>query len=374
MRVKVSATPKNNKKSKARAGTAQTSKLAQKGTNNRTGVSQPQSTILTSPITPVKQNRRQDSKALELDDLDEDDEEYTHDQDDFEISGNEESESEAFDSPPSKKLRKGKQKAALGPPITTDDRMEDLSEAHRSIAEGFIGDAKTLEEQIRNRKGSAKRPYFTESNFREMILRWTLTLEDMNSIPGIDSERVQQCGKQFIKLIKEWQGFYREAMKKPEDRDIDRQHQDVYEITSGEEESDGDASEIDDENSWEGGPSKYFNSGRVNDFNAKMDQFKNVSQRPVKEPAPAKKTYRKNSNSRGKFFKKRAAGGRKSNGSASGSGTARSRAGTTAGGVSKRKASGGGRQATMGNASRGGASKAGSIMEKFTKGPGMMPT
>jgi len=312
----------------------------------------------------------------------EDDEEYIHNPKNSHVSGDEESESEAFDSPQLDRSRKGKQKAALGPPITRDDRMEELSDAHRSIIEGFIYDAKTLEEQIRNQKGSAKKPYFTEAQFREMILRWTLTLDDMKSIPGIDSERVQQCGKQFVQLIRQHQGFYKEAMN--ENRDIDRAHELAIELSSGsEDEMEFEGSDIDEDDPTQGSSSKYFNSGRVNDFNAKMNQFKSPTQRAPREPAPAKKTFRKGARGRGNSSKRRGGGGRKSNGSASGSGTTYSRASTTTGGVRKRKASGGGRQASMTNASRGGTAKAGSIMSQFTMravagagggGPSMMPT
>ena len=110
-----------------------------------------------------------------------------------------------------KPLRKSRKQ--VGPPITVDQRMQELDETHQSVIEAFMTRAKKKSGDILMRKGLREQP-FTDTILREMVIRFTLTEHDMLQIPGIDRERVRLHGKEFLSMIKESYMFYMGAMGK----------------------------------------------------------------------------------------------------------------------------------------------------------------
>ncbi|KAI0998389.1 ATP-dependent DNA helicase hus2/rqh1 [Podosphaera aphanis] len=147
--------------------------------------------------------------------------------------------------PPSRKIRRREQ-PVLGPPITVDQQLAQLPELHREIVHNFVDEAKAIEEKLRNKLG-ARKPFFSEANFREMAIIWPLTTEEMKNIENINRERVESYGKHFIPLIKLYFQNYNEIMgsQLPE-RDIDKNHENVV-IVSDDEDEGGEETTLDEE-------------------------------------------------------------------------------------------------------------------------------
>ena len=66
----------------------------------------------------------------------------------------------------------------------------------------------------------------------------------MLEISGIDREKVEIHGKEFLKLVREAHGSYEAMMQREEDRPQDPNHQQIIELSSDDEFEDGD--ELDD--------------------------------------------------------------------------------------------------------------------------------
>ncbi|TVY49103.1 ATP-dependent DNA helicase [Lachnellula occidentalis] len=284
----------------------------------RGSTTQPQSTMLSSPVAPPlrRNNTKGKDRMAEV-----------SDDDDFFASD----ESDAFEPV--------RHALPLGPPITTDERLKDLPDLHRVSVQQFLEDAKTSEERLRNGNGHS-RPYFTDNDFREMAINWTLTTDDMLQIPGINEDKVQRYGKKFLPLIKRYHLNYEEMMALNDDRDIDQNHMNVIDLCSDGAEDEYDE-EDDDHLSQAEQPSKYFANAQVREFNAQIAQAAQQPQRKHPKPDAPRKPRGGSRGGKGKGSKR---GARKSNDSASGSGSG-FRGGRSNSGVSKRsgsrKASGG---------------------------------
>ncbi|KAH6666570.1 hypothetical protein B0J14DRAFT_705069 [Halenospora varia] len=201
-----------------------------------TGMNYP-STHFTSPISSPSKGKGKNA-IRPVHHYEEDD--NTTD-DDFVVDDDEE---EAFE-PMRKPVRSRRATSErLGPPITADRRLAALPEVHRDIIHCFTAEAKELEEKLRNRT-QAKKPFFTELNFREMAIEWTTSIEAMREIPGINIERVDKYGLQFIPMILRYHSHYEEMMNSnmPQNRDIDINHQNVIDLVSDEEEEEADEEE-----------------------------------------------------------------------------------------------------------------------------------
>ncbi|RAL63499.1 hypothetical protein DID88_003919 [Monilinia fructigena] len=154
---------------------------------------QPSSTLLTSPITQTQRSKKGKGRFIE-EDIDVSDEEFhpsTYSQHDaFATSdGVETSEDDAFEPVRgrSRSMRGGRQADHLGSPIRADYEMENLNEPHKIVVDEFVEKAKKLEESTRNNNGHRK-PYFTELEFRQMAIHWTISIAEMSRIPGINKE------------------------------------------------------------------------------------------------------------------------------------------------------------------------------------------
>ncbi|KAI1461917.1 hypothetical protein F4805DRAFT_411397 [Annulohypoxylon moriforme] len=171
------------------------------------------STNVSSPI--LGKDRKKKGKAVAmLDDDDESDEDYSrfsngYAKDGFVVPDDTDDDFETMF--PQSRTRP--QRKALGPPISHDARMNDaeLSEIHDDIIRNFLKEAKELEENLRNSK-NLRTPIFTEQHLREMAIKWTITLDKMRTIPGVNSDKVDRYGNMFIPLIRHYQIRYEEII------------------------------------------------------------------------------------------------------------------------------------------------------------------
>lgn len=141
-----------------------------------------------------------------------------------------------FESGPRKRKSNadGSAKSTVGPGLR-DTRLESLTEIHQEVVHNFVGEAKGMEETIRNNAGM-RRPLFSEQNFQDMAIHWTTTPEAMRLIRGIDGARVDKYGERFARLVRRFHKEYTEMMG-PADDDADM---DVVDLISSDMEPDDD--------------------------------------------------------------------------------------------------------------------------------------
>lgn len=150
-----------------------------------------------------------------LDD-DESDEDYSRFSNGYAKDGfvvpDEDDDDDDFETMPSRS-RGRTQSKSLGPPISHDARMNaaEISDIHDDIVHNFLQEAKEMEEKIRNSK-NLRIAIFTEQQLREMAIGWTVTLDKMRSIPGINSDKVDRYGKPFLPLIVRYHERYMDIM------------------------------------------------------------------------------------------------------------------------------------------------------------------
>jgi bloom syndrome protein len=301
--------------------------------------------MLTSPITGPSGWNRSKGKGRQIDEG----------SDDVDLTSDDESE-DAFEPAPAR-LRQNRHRVPLGAPITTDNRMEDLPDLHQASVHQFVDAAKKRDEKIRNQRGVHRKSYFTEIEFREMAINWTLTLNDMIQ-SGIDEKKVTSYGEYFIPLIEEYHRNYEDMMDPNNNRDQDDNHRNVIDLCSDDDDH-GDDDEYDDDDNISEQPSKYFLDPKVQEFNAKVAQAEKLpQQRHDKSEAPkqAQGSFRGRGKRGGRFRKS----SRQSNGSASGSGSGSRGGRRSSSGVSKR----------AGKPSGGSGRKNANIMTSFSKSGG----
>jgi bloom syndrome protein len=312
----------------------------------------PPSTILTSPVSPSTR-RQKGKKPIRAIPEEESDYDELEAQDDYE------SENGFEDFVPPRDFRIGSASAELGPPITTDDRMRNLPELHRITVHNFVRDARRQEEALRNELQNRK-PYFTETEFREMAISWTLTLDEMYTIPGITHDNVKRHGKRFIPLIKQFHNSYNEMMDdQTNNYDQDENHNVVIDLCDSDE-GNNEEEDDDDLESQVGEPSRFFTAPNedVMEFNRKMELVQVQPSTTRREPTPPRK-------SKGKPFGKGKHGSRKSRnsaGSASSASTSWSRGGRSNSGVAKKQSAA--RKPTLATTGPKTAKKS-SIMDSF---------
>lgn len=119
--------------------------------------------------------------------------------------------------PPRPKARKSR--LPMGPPILNDVRMEGagLDGIHEDILGEFIIEAKVTEEKTRNLR-NLRTPIFTEQQLREMAIRWTVSLEQMCLIPGINVDKVNRYGEALLPLIRRYHKQYQQMMGRNDPR------------------------------------------------------------------------------------------------------------------------------------------------------------
>jgi hypothetical protein len=110
------------------------------------------SSVISSPVQHASRRRRAknqfiDDEAKEDADTDDPGDEDEYQMDDFVVSDNEESD-DAFE--PIRKVGQPRREMerVLGPPITVDKQMENVSDLHRAIIDGFVVEAKKTAEKV----------------------------------------------------------------------------------------------------------------------------------------------------------------------------------------------------------------------------------
>jgi len=229
-----------------------------------------------------------------------------------------------------------------------------------------------------------KKTIFTESNFREMAIGWTASLEELRQIPGIDVDAVDQHGHLFLPLVQRFSGNYEQMMgSKATNR---HEPQNVIDLLSSDDDDEvdeqpigntnndiyGDGDDDDDEEFAVDGETEYA-----------MQEAENGSKyfQPPKMSSSGRAWRGKPKSGRGgAFYRGRGRGRfRKSNG-----GSTRS---SSSAGVTKRKPSGGAEEVTVSKASTRTMAQSSNFFKSFSRsdgrdggrgggsgGIGMMPT
>ncbi|TGJ82478.1 hypothetical protein E0Z10_g6291 [Xylaria hypoxylon] len=168
----------------------------------------------------------------------------------------------------------------VGPPISRDARLseENLTEVQKDILESFFKDAQKLEEKIRVSHGY-RAPLFSQLQLREMGLRWTVTLDQMRRIPGVDEAKVTRHGDKLLPLIQQYHQQYQEIMGLSESHPMPHLGEIVDLVTTDDDDDDQEmeAIEGDDDNEEGGETSGYFQpSATEQTF---MENFHRANQR-----------------------------------------------------------------------------------------------
>lgn len=347
-----------------------------------------QSTYVSSPVD----RRRRKPRDQDCDDEPFPTTSHGYENDGFVISDNEayneddesEDEDEAFEplprhrpAKPSAKT-KGKQ-APPGPAIRSDKRMEDLSETHQDLINSFLREARKEEELIRNRK-ELRRPLFTDRDFREMAINWTVSIDRMSRIAGIDADKVREHGPRLLPILKRHHELYQSIAGVEEaDDDEDEGDENTVHLISSDIEPDEELSQA-----GKGVSSHYFQSPgprrEVQAFHSRLQGLSSQqlqqqqasasqSQSRAKSSFGARGNGRKFSGGGGRKWPRRASGGN-GGGGGGGGGVARRRGGS--GAFGGRKASGSS-SATAPSRTTAGAKKDGKIVKKSGGVIGLMP-
>ncbi|KAI9171448.1 ATP-dependent DNA helicase hus2/rqh1 [Paramyrothecium foliicola] len=241
-----------------------------------------------------------------------------------------------------------------GSPITNDGRLQELTDIHQDVVNGFVGEARKLEELIRNKK-ELRRPLFTERDYREMAINWTTTLEKMGRIRGIDQTKVKEHGAKFLPILKRYHATYQEIVAASGQQDASDQDQHFVDLISSDMETDDD--EADTADAAEEEDSHYFSAKPRPEVQAFHDRLQGYSNSQASQAKSRASTSKGN----GRKF----SGGKKWPRKASG-------------GVSKRKGSGtwrktSGASSAASKPAGGGFRRDGKLTSKPGGGIGLMP-
>lgn len=283
----------------------------------------------------------------------------------------------------------------LGPRISGDARMDcaSIDEIHQDIVPVFVDVAKQKEEEIRNSMGR-RGNLFTEQQYREMVIKWTTTLDKMRRIPRINTENVDKYGTKFLPLVKQYHSQYMEMMgatapaAAKTSRTVSGNHDLIDLISSDDDDDPYGMDDYDDDNN-NGGvarvtelmdegvddddddeepleSSKYFaeptsdrERARIEDYHSQLEQLNFMAQTAGSSSKGKNASGsgsgsgwrggKKGSRGRGPYYGGRGQRARSSSGPGGG------------GGVTKRKASGGGRRgggaSSASGSSRGGGAR-----------------
>ncbi|ETS87932.1 hypothetical protein PFICI_01760 [Pestalotiopsis fici W106-1] len=255
--------------------------------------------------------------------------------------------------------RSRRRRALAGAPIAEDPGLVNINVVHRNIISLFEQEGANLAADLQNQH-SFRKPIFTRQQLRIMATKWTLNLDEMAEIPGIDRDKVKSFGKKFLSMLKDYHGqyveLYRDRASAKSSQSKSRKvsgHSVVDLVSTDEEDNDDDDDEMEDAED-DGEDSHYFDKSasqlppHVQRWNAEMDEME-------KKSAAASSRSRSASSSRGgagRFAK----GGRKPYRRSFGSQKARPGAGVKKKTASKRTSTGSARSASSatGSTSRGG--------------------
>ncbi|KAF2717666.1 hypothetical protein K431DRAFT_288372 [Polychaeton citri CBS 116435] len=264
----------------------------------------PLSTNVSSPLQPnpkqkaAKQGARQDlrrngfvrDKVAASDPEDQDYEEGTED------------ESEGFAPVRIADATRNPPARIFGPPIIGDNVMDKLDEMHREVVENFVVDAKRLGQRIAMERNLRNAP-FSDTILRQMAIHFIETPEELLEIPNIDADKVQEYGRQYCKIVRNYKQSYEEIMQGNEEP-LNDPNMNVIDLVSDDEEEEEDYGSVIGTSDFEEDPgeaSQYFQpqSKRTN----LREQYTYQSQAPTKN-SNGKSTQRSK-----KYYAARAASG-----------------------------------------------------------------
>lgn len=279
---------------------------------------------------------------------------FVVDDDDMEEEEEEEDDQQAFAPlPKHRPARPAGQKPTR--PIPTDTRIESLPDVHQDLVHSFVQEAQRLEEKIRNRK-ELRRPLFTERDFRTMAVNWTLSIEKMKRIPGIDVAKVKEHGPKLLEILKQHHLMYKETMCASGEASASSHDQDIVDLISSE-------GEMEDEEDEDNEDSHYFNQSTRSDVQAFHERLQGLADsQPV---APQRKTSSSYPKAGAKKW-----GGKKWPKKGTGGGVTKRRAASGASGG--RRSSAGPSSAAAGS-SAGAPKRDGKIVRKTGGAIGLMP-
>ncbi|CAI4217042.1 unnamed protein product [Parascedosporium putredinis] len=239
--------------------------------------------------------------------------------------------------PLSKKRKSNTGLCADAPPLDHTS-LNSLPEIHQEVVRNFVSVAKDREEEIRNNNG-LRRPLFGEKDFQQMAIHWTITLDEMKRINGIDQGRVNTYGEKFLRLIRDFYGEYTTMMGAMGGDDsmenvlAGEDHEIVDLVSCDEDDSDAMDMEADPSNERQ---SRFFTApvaGRAQanaDPSAIAQWHQRLQQASQSAPAPAAQPLGTGQDARPSGGRRAARGGWKSRGGS----------GRRSSGTSRRKASG----------------------------------
>ncbi|KAF2201331.1 ATP-dependent DNA helicase [Delitschia confertaspora ATCC 74209] len=312
------------------------------------------STNISSPVQHVSKQKVQTVKKFAYNGWKDEDDTFVVDDDD--------DDNDYFEPIREGSSRNTQRKPELGPPITTDPQLADLTEAQKDILENFVINASELSKNIKWKKQLRDRP-FSDTVLREIGLRLPRSEAELLQIPGINREMAKLYGKRLFPLIEntievsgletagaappEPQRFRRrrvveedeyEELEETEAEVLDPNHQvqEVVDLCSPEGSEFGSDFDYDTEDEatqkshFFAKPTDERTDRRVEEFNRQASQLLNI--RPTPAPVPERATsYGPRAGTKGKGA---STGGRSRGGKKSFNDYSRKESG---GGVTKRK-------------------------------------
>ncbi|PTB62949.1 hypothetical protein BBK36DRAFT_1184072 [Trichoderma citrinoviride] len=247
-------------------------------------------------------------------------------------------------------------------------KLEDLPEIHQDVVDAFVQEARQLEERFRNRH-EIRRPLFNDSHLQEMAINWTISLESMSRIPGIDVEKVKQFGSKLIPILETYHDSYREisaAESGGAGGSAFNLDQEIVDLIS----SDLEIDEDEEEAMGMEEDSHYFAPQPPANVQAFHDRLQSLNSHPSQSRG---RSYSRGGGGGGGGGRRRYSGGKKwSKKGASGGGS--QRRGSGSGGRGGGSGSGGGGSSSRsGGGSSGGFKRDGKIVKKSGGGIGLMP-
>ncbi|ORY62198.1 uncharacterized protein BCR38DRAFT_525239 [Pseudomassariella vexata] len=245
----------------------------------------PPSTNVSSPVRATTKKRKGKAVA-NYDDEESDEDNYDrHDngyaKDDFVVADDEvDDEFEAM--PPPRRRRQEQTRIAF--PKPQNDELAALDEIHKDIITAFVEEAQKKGEAIKNSL-SLRQAIFNIQNYRAMAIQWTLSLDEMMNIPGINQDKVRRHGHKFIPLIQHFHARYQEIMPSVGRRRVavDTGDVSVVDLVSTDEDEDIYDVELEEDN---GQDSKYFSGPTpatppdVQAWNANLERLANAPKSP----------------------------------------------------------------------------------------------
>ncbi|KAJ5367820.1 hypothetical protein N7541_001761 [Penicillium brevicompactum] len=129
----------------------------------------------------------------------------------------------------------------MGPPITSDRKLDQLDHMHRVVVEDFQEHAKIMLQDLVVKKGLRCQP-FSDQSLREMAIYFPKNLSELSQIPEIDQDKVKRYGRQILELVGNAKRRYEEMTQEAETNGVvaDPNHHNVINLSSSDEYSDDD--------------------------------------------------------------------------------------------------------------------------------------